>query len=155
MGHQVGIHLRHLLSDKAELRDGSLIQLGLLVESDGTQGQERLTDKTHVGTVCLKVACGGKHPQLPVIVHVTGASARPDGLARDAANVGGCMQARSPDANGTALGIEPTVPDANVVIARCEVASGGVTERNIVMTGRVAGKGDRTNGRVLGARRVA
>ena len=56
MGHQVGIHLRHLVSDKAELRDATLIQFGLVVESDGTQGQERLTGIVHVGNVCLKAA---------------------------------------------------------------------------------------------------
>ena len=82
MGHQVGIHLRHLLGDKAGLRDASLIQLGLVMESDETQGQERLTGVAHVGNVGLKAACGEKHAQLAVIFHVTGASTRPDGLAR-------------------------------------------------------------------------
>ncbi|HEY2046116.1 MAG TPA: hypothetical protein VGG93_06010 [Candidatus Udaeobacter sp.] len=41
MGHQIGIHLCHLLGDKAELWDGSLIKLGLVMESDRAQSQER------------------------------------------------------------------------------------------------------------------
>jgi hypothetical protein len=54
------------------------------------------------------------------------------------------MEAGNPDADGVALGIGPRVPDVNVSTARCEVASGAVTEGDIVMTGRVAGKGDYT-----------
>ena len=58
------------------------------MESDWTQGQERLTGIVHVGNVGLKPARGEKHAQLAVIIDVTGGAARPDGLARDAADVG-------------------------------------------------------------------
>jgi len=36
-----GIHLCYLLGDKAELRDAGLIKLGLVMESDRAQSQER------------------------------------------------------------------------------------------------------------------
>jgi hypothetical protein len=41
MRHRIGIHLRHLLGDKAELWDAGLIKLGLVMESDRAQSQER------------------------------------------------------------------------------------------------------------------
>ena len=81
MGHQIRVHLRHLFGDETKLRNACLIQFGLVMEGHGTQGQQRLTGIAHVGDVCFESTRREKHPQLTVIVHVTGAAARPDCLS--------------------------------------------------------------------------
>src|SRR5882724_5841964 len=91
MSHQVGVHLRYLLGHEAELRDASLIQLGLVMEGDWPQGEERLAGSSHICDVGLEPARGEKHAKLAIVVHVTGASTRADGLTCDASDVGGCL----------------------------------------------------------------
>jgi hypothetical protein len=41
----------------------------------------------------------------------------------------------SPDADGVALRIKPKVTDVNIVTARYEVESGGVTESGVMIAG--------------------
>jgi hypothetical protein len=61
MGHQVWVHLRHLLSHEAKLRSACLIQFGLVMEGHGTQGQERLTGSGHIRDVRLESTRREKH----------------------------------------------------------------------------------------------
>ena len=166
MGHQVGIHLRHLLGDKAELRDASLIQFGLVMESHWAQGKQRLTGITHVGNVGLKAACGEKHAQLAGIVHVTGTSTRPDGVARNTGDVRRGLVGVA-DANGTVIALKSLVTDVNVAAAggneiACPVADADIavarrveerirTERGVVAPSRVGRERCEPDGGLVGA----
>ncbi len=71
-----GFTLAHFLH-KAELWSARFIQLGLVMEGDWTQSQERLTGGAHIGDVRLEAARGENHAQLAVIIDVTGSSTRP------------------------------------------------------------------------------
>src|SRR2546423_6802021 len=95
MRHQVGIHLRDLLGHETKLRDTSLIQFRLVVESDWTQTEDRLTGSGHISDVGLESARGEKDAKLAIIVHITGASTRPDCLTRNAADVAAVAHVRT------------------------------------------------------------
>ena len=95
MGHQVRVHLCHLLGYEAELRDAQLVQLGLVMKSHRTQSKEHVTGSGHVGDVGLESARGEKDAQLAIIVHITGASTRPDCLTRNAADVAAVAHVRT------------------------------------------------------------
>src|SRR5438132_13522660 len=86
------------------------------MEGDGPQGQERLTGSGHISDVGFETARGKKHAQLAVIIHVTRASTRPDCLTRDAGDVGGCLDTRGPDTDGSALSGDSWVAGVYVMI---------------------------------------
>jgi len=148
MGYQVWVHLGDLLGHEAELRDARLIQLGLVMEGDGTQGQERVTDSAHVGDVRLEPTRGEKHAKLASVVHVAGASASANGLAGDASDVGSAVK-NVANANGAAVVARSLVTNVNVVapggdIVSCRLAEGGIEAAGGVRTERGI-----TNGRVV------
>ena len=155
MGHQVRIHLRYLLSDEAELRDTQLVQLRLVMEGDGPQGQERLTGSGHISDVGFETARGKKHAQLAVIIHVTRASTRPDCLTRDAGDVGGCLDTRGPDTDGSALSGDSWVADVNVMIAGGKKGASLQTDGDVSTTARVGEERVVTDGGIEKAGGVA
>ena len=121
------------------------------MESDGTQGQERLTDIAHVGNVCLELARGEQHTELAIVVHVTRSAAETDRPSRDAGNVGRCVAdpcIRVPNADGVRLAFNPHDVDVNIVTATGEAATGGDAQRGVEAAGRVAIEGTITDGRV-------
>src|SRR5438105_12290931 len=171
VGHQIRIYLRHLFGHQAELRDAGLIQLRLVMEGDWTQGQDRLTGSGHISDVGFETPRGEKHAQLASIVHITGASTRPDRLTRDAGDVGGSLDERTPDAHGIGLTGNTKVTDVNVAGAVRELRARIKTDGDVpvgcapvermVTDGRaadgvgVAEKSVRSVGSVAGADSVA
>src|SRR5256886_2058941 len=137
MGHQIGIHLRYLFRYEAELGDAQLVQLGLVMEGDGAQSQDRLTASGHISDVGLEPARGEKHAQLAVIVHVTGASTRPYRLTRNAAKVSRDGSIVS-DANRVAFTGDAHIADINVELSRREVEPCVVTDGDVVVAGSVS-----------------
>src|SRR5262245_12014533 len=100
------------------------------MESHWTQGQERLTGRAHVSNVGLEATCGEKHAQLASVVHITGASASPDGLARDACQIDRGLV--SPDSCGVSLAGDPFIADANISVARSEIITPELADANIL-----------------------
>src|SRR5207248_9478019 len=141
------------------------------MEGDGTQGQGSLTGSGDVGYVRFEPARGEKHAPLAVIVHVTGASTRPDRLTRNTGDVGGSLDERTPDAHGIGLTGNTNVTDVNVAGAVRELRARIKTDGDVpvgcapvermVTDGRaadgvgVAEKSVRSVGRVAGADSVA
>src|SRR6266853_2760801 len=161
MGHQVGVHLRHLLGYQAELWDARLIQLGLVMEGDGTQGQERLTGSGHVGDVPLESARGEKDPQLTLVIHVTGGATRADRLPRDTPDVAAVAHVRTtyPTDTDNIIGGGDAVAGAraycDVATASCDVGEASIPDGRVVYAGGVAPERADAIGRVLKAGGVA
>src|SRR5438552_16349363 len=139
MGHQIRIYLCDLLGDEPELRDAGLIQFGLVVESDRTQGEQRVTGRSHFGDVCLEATCGEKDAKLASVVHVTGAPTCPNGLTCDAPDVAAITNVRTCGA------------DTDNVIGRGDVDTGCITQGRVVGAAGVAKERVNTAGRVEGA----
>ena len=64
---------------------------------------------------------GEKHTELAVVVHVTGASTRPNRLTRDAGHVDGALVACSPNSNSIALVGNTKVADVDIAVASGEI----------------------------------
>jgi hypothetical protein len=64
---------------------------------------------------------GEKYSKLAIIVHVAGGSEHPDGLARNACQVGTAMELVLPDADRSALPCDALIIDVNVADTRGKV----------------------------------
>src|SRR4029077_1306734 len=106
----------------------------LVMEGHGTQGQDRLTGSAHVSDVRLKPTRGEKHAQLASIVHVTGSSTRPDGLARNAGDVNRRVIA-VPDADRATVAVNTVGADVDVVTAKGDGLTGEVADADVVVAG--------------------
>ena len=152
VGHQVGVHLRHLLGHEAELRDAQLVQLRLVMEGHRTQGQKSLTGSGHVGYVRFEPERGEKHAQLASVVHVTSASTRPNRLTGNSGDK--CATLAVPDADCIGLAIDTKIVDVDIVRAR-DVEAGTSAQRRVVAPGSVEIECAISNGNVAAADVVA
>src|SRR5439155_1508058 len=145
-GHQIGVHLFHFLSHKAELRDAFRIHVRFVLEGHRVECQQYVACVAHRLNVLLETLGGRCHAKLTVAIYNNGrARNRRPANASDE-----CRSLRSllTDANSVGFSNNTSVENIDVVIARGEIFTSVIAQCDVVVAGCVANERSKTIGSV-------
>src|SRR5947209_2713991 len=136
-GHQVGIHLLHLLSHQPELWDGFRIKLMLVVEGDRFECQDRFARLVHRFDRVLETLRRNDRAELSVRPH-NNTYTRGHGDSADASDKGGPLRASASDADlGLLIGATTSITNIDIVAPGHQSVTRQESDRNVAVTSRV------------------
>src|SRR5438552_17527021 len=114
--HQIGVHLFHLLSDEAKLRDALRVELFLVAEGYRFEREDRFAYFVHWLDRVLETLRGGFRADVPCGIYKD-RLASGSGYRKNAGNKCIGLVSSRADADGTGLARHTLVADIDIVIA--------------------------------------
>ena len=148
--HQTGIHLLYLLSHKAKLGRAFRVDVLFVMEGNRPQRKERFARVAHRFDPIFEALGRAYEAKLTTgSIDIDGRAC--DRCVRDARDKGGRLDSTCADANGAGLTGDTLVPYIDIVVARGEITTGEIAQRNVAIAGCVDIERTNTAGRVPAA----